>query len=190
MAVRVFVVKHSGVTHHLSSPPSSPPHCTFSHSPLLTVFSYGPDGRGERSHMVLGFSKIHASLLYLTGNYMELWHNGDQLSAAAISAGATDPKSAVQQPGCLSHLCSPLLFFTPLSPWLHLPPIAGPVLAKISCPTTEKAAVNWGQITTHNCKKDHADKRTSKHCQHNKLLPAACNIHLGGICEIYYNWTK
>lgn len=25
-----------------------------------------------------GFSKIHTSLLYLTGNYMEMWHNGEQ----------------------------------------------------------------------------------------------------------------
>lgn len=24
------------------------------------------------------FSKIHTSLLYLTGNYMEMWHNGEQ----------------------------------------------------------------------------------------------------------------
>lgn len=34
-----------------------------------------------------GFSKIHTSLLYLTGNYMEMWHNGEQASGVTTANG-------------------------------------------------------------------------------------------------------
>lgn len=44
-----------------------------------------------------GFSKIHTSLLYLTGNYMEMWHNGEQASGATIAVGATTLRATVQQ---------------------------------------------------------------------------------------------
>lgn len=64
-----------------------PPQCTFSHSASPTV-SAGPRW-GKMSTRGFRFSKIHTSLLYLTGNYMEMWHNGDQASGATIAAGAT-----------------------------------------------------------------------------------------------------
>lgn len=32
-----------------------------------------------------GFCKIHTSLLYLTGNYMEMWHNGEQASGVTTA---------------------------------------------------------------------------------------------------------
>lgn len=51
------------------------------------------------------FSKIHTSLLYLTGNYMEMWHNGEQASGVTIAAGATEPRATEQLPPLL---CPPL----------------------------------------------------------------------------------
>lgn len=51
------------------------------------------EGSGEKkmSTRGFGFSKIHTSLLYLTGNYMEMWHNGEQASgvttAMAVEGG-------------------------------------------------------------------------------------------------------
>lgn len=32
-----------------------------------------------------GFRKIHTSLLYLTGNYMEMWHNEEQTSGVTTA---------------------------------------------------------------------------------------------------------
>lgn len=86
MAVRVFVVKHFGVTHHPT--PAAKPQCTFSHSASLTVFSPGQvGGEKKKSTRGFGFSKIHTSLLYLTGNYMEMWHNGEQASGVTTAMG-------------------------------------------------------------------------------------------------------
>lgn len=116
------------------------------------------------------FSKIHTSLLYLTGNYMEMWHNGEQASGATIAVGAT-----VQRVRVSSHLPHlPPLLSSPLSlarslaslslhrkkkhyvrarilmlccsEFAHTTPIAGlslkavPLLAKISCLTAEQPA--------------------------------------------------
>lgn len=90
MAVRVFVVKHFGVTHHPR------PQRPFSHSAWLTVLSLGQVG-GKMSTRGFRFSKIHTSLLYLTGNYMEMWHNGEQASGVTIAAGATEPRATEQR---------------------------------------------------------------------------------------------
>lgn len=125
-----------------SSPPPTPyPARLIVHFriPLLRLFSAKGQMEGKTSARGFGVQvKFTPAFLYLTGNYTELWHNGDQLNAAAISAGATDPKPVVQRAGGSSHLCFPLF------PDCTFPPIAGPVLAKISCLTTEKAALNWG----------------------------------------------
>lgn len=108
MAVRVFVVKHFGVTHH-PPPPASSYIFTFR---LADCFSQGQVGkistRGFR------FSKIHTSLLYLTGNYMEMWHNGEQASGATIAVGATKLRAAAQ-PARVSSLL-PRLPSSPLLP--------------------------------------------------------------------------
>ena len=55
------------------------------------------------------FSKIHTSLLYLTGNYMEMWHNGEQASGATIAVGATKLRANAQPARVSSLLSSPLL---------------------------------------------------------------------------------
>lgn len=90
MASRVFVVKHFGVTHNLP-----PPLCIFSHSASPTVFARAR--WGKMSTRGFRFSKIHTSLLYLTGNYMEMWHNGEQASGATIALGATKLRAAEQR---------------------------------------------------------------------------------------------
>lgn len=101
---------------------SPPPQCTFSHSASLTVSAEARWGR--MSTRGFGFSKIHTSLLYLTGNYMEMWHNGDQASSATIAVGATERRATVQPARVSSHLprlpfLSPLPLASPPSLSLH-----------------------------------------------------------------------
>lgn len=112
MAVRVFVVKHFGVTHHL--PPASAYIFTFR---LTDCFS--PGQVGNMSTRGFRFSKIHTSLLYLTGNYMEMWHNGEQASGATIAVGPTKLRAM----GFITSAPPPLLSFLSLtrSPPFHFP---------------------------------------------------------------------
>ena len=49
------------------------------------------------------FSKIHTSLLYLTGNYMEMWHNGEQASGVTTVAGAMAVRVTKQRARVSSH---------------------------------------------------------------------------------------
>lgn len=80
-------MKHFSVTHHLSTG------VRFLHSAPLTVFSLGQVGRVDgcgggvevMSTRGFGFCKIHTSLLYLTGNSMEMWHNGEQASGVTTA---------------------------------------------------------------------------------------------------------
>lgn len=97
-----------------SSPPSSMYMSTFPFTDCFQLWArWGECGTSTRG---LGFSKIHTSLLYLTGNYMELWHNGDQVSGAAISAGVTDSRPAVQRGwGFVTSALSSPRFHSPLS---------------------------------------------------------------------------
>ena len=100
MAVRVFVVKHFGVTHH---PPPPPDFIVHFHIPPRWLFQPGPGGE-KMSTRGFRFSKIHTSLLYLTGNYMEMWHNGEQASGATIAVGATKLRAAALPVRVSSHL--------------------------------------------------------------------------------------
>lgn len=116
MASRVFVVKHFGVTHHLP-----PPLCTFSHSASPTVFAR--TRWGKMSTRGLRFSKIHTSLLYLTGNYMEMWHNGEQANGATVALGATKLRATEQRArGFITS--APLLPSSPSHSIIRLPSLS------------------------------------------------------------------
>lgn len=77
-------MKHFSVTHHLSAG------VRLLHSAPLASARCGREegcGGGLEVMSTRGFEfcKIHTSLLYLTGNYMEMWHNGEQANGVTTA---------------------------------------------------------------------------------------------------------